>query len=384
MEISSEASINFKIIESWDKKEVEKTLKIISKDPKQKAAAEKRYGELISFIGGKNLSALKTAPTKLNTHRNLTSEWDPSPEIQPILATIPIEEISIKGKNIPELPAWIGYLSKLKSLRIESCKVKVVPESFGNLSSLEVLYITDNQITSLPESLGNLTNLKQAALFKNSLTGLPESFSNLKGLKKLNLVNNKIDHFPKAILGMESLVTLALGSNLITEVPDELDQLQNMEELYLSNNKLKSFSPVIGKLPKLRLLSLATSHAKELPSSIMNMDTLRNLRLDGNFDLKLPTEGVNLPNLERFSGSYLKKIESIPEFLFGCPKLKSLTLNSTDLRNISADALEWKHLEELSVMDTPIAEMHKLETLVKGSNEVRAFIQEALEYTGNS
>lgn len=382
MEISSEASINFKTIESWDKKEVEKALKIISKDPKQKAAAEKRYGELITFIGGKNLSALKTAPAKLNTHRYLTSEWDPSPEMRVILAGIPIKEINIKGKNIPEIPSWIGHLALLKSFRIETSKVKIVPESFGNLKSLETLYLTDNQITTLPESLGNLTNLKQVALFKNSLTGLPESFSKLKALKKLNLVNNKIENFPRAILGMESLVTLALGSNLLVDIPDDLDKLKNLEELYLSNNKLKSFPEVLGMLPKVRLLSLASSSAKELPRSIMNMETLRNLRLDSNFELKLPTEDVNLPNLERFSGSYLKRIESIPDFLFDCPNLKSLTLNYTDLRNMTPDAFDWKHLEEFSVLDTPIAEQHKLETIIKGSNEVRHFIQQVLDYTG--
>jgi Leucine-rich repeat (LRR) protein len=84
----------------------------------------------------------------------------------------------------------------LEDLTLEGNKIKNLPENIGNLKTLTKLNLSNNQITNIPESIGSLTNLKELYLTNNQVKHLPLSMSNtskLTNLKDVKLDESKLD-----------------------------------------------------------------------------------------------------------------------------------------------------------------------------------------------
>jgi len=67
--------------------------------------------------------------------------------------------LNLSGQGVTELPAEIGQLANLQTLKLSHNQLTSLPESIGQLTNLQSLELSQNELTSLPDSIGQLTNL---------------------------------------------------------------------------------------------------------------------------------------------------------------------------------------------------------------------------------
>ena len=122
------------------------------------------------------------------------------------------------------IPAELGHLAKLKSLRLSSNELSgPIPAELGNLANLESLDLNENQLSGpIPAELSQLTNLRELRLYHNQLSGpIPAELGNLSNLEWLYLYRNELSG----------------------PIPAELSQLTNLQELRLEYNQLSGAIP---------------------------------------------------------------------------------------------------------------------------------------------
>ncbi len=103
-----------------------------------------------------------------------------------------VTKLILPAKGLTRLPAGIGYLVKLRILRLENNNLQELPDSIGELKSLEELNVSGNKLSCIPESMGNLLDLMNLFVQNNQLTHLPDSMEQLRSLTCLNLSYNKL------------------------------------------------------------------------------------------------------------------------------------------------------------------------------------------------
>jgi internalin A len=112
-------------------------------------------------------------------------------------------ELDLSWEGIPELPAEIGQLTNLQTLKLCHNKLTSLPESIGQLTNLRELNFFGNHLVSLPESIGQLTNLRELYLLSNHITSLPESIGQLTNLQVLRLDRNQLTSLPRSLARLE-------------------------------------------------------------------------------------------------------------------------------------------------------------------------------------
>ncbi|CAN1811874.1 Disease resistance protein L6 [Linum perenne] len=171
-------------------------------------------------------------------------------------------------EKAPDL-SWCG---DLELLNIEACVNMSGELHVGYLEKLKVLKLVDTMITELTGDIGMLQNLQEIHLKKSKLGELPEALPT--SLKRLYLSSPRI-------------------SNLL--------DLENLEELSITNCKYR-FPGDIWKLSKLKTLNLSRFRCKslleeddeeDLPSSLNKLEISNSNKLDRLPDL------TNLSNLTR-------------------------------------------------------------------------------------
>ncbi|CAN1325950.1 Disease resistance protein L6 [Linum perenne] len=169
-------------------------------------------------------------------------------------------------EKAPDL-SWCG---DLELLNIEACVNMSGELHVGYLEKLKVLKLVDTMITELTGDIGMLQNLQEIHLKKSKLRELPEALPT--SLKRLYLSSPRI-------------------SNLL--------DLENLEELSITNCKYR-FPGDIWKLSKLKTLSLLEEDGSGmmdvpcyLPSSLNKLEISNSNKLD-----RLPNL-TNLSNLTR-------------------------------------------------------------------------------------
>jgi Leucine-rich repeat (LRR) protein len=78
-----------------------------------------------------------------------------------------------------ELTARIARARDEGWTRLDLHGPRYLPAEIGNLTSLTSLRLTHNQLTALPPEIGNLTNLYNLDLHPNKLTTLPSEMQKL-------------------------------------------------------------------------------------------------------------------------------------------------------------------------------------------------------------
>ena len=127
--------------------------------------------------------------------------------------------------DAPSIPASIGNLTALRSLKLEGCRnLTSLPEAIGGLTALQTLHLEGCcSLTSLPEAIGGLTALRSLHLEGCcSLTSLPEAISGLTALQTLHLEGCcSLTSLPEAIGGLTALRSLHLeGCRKLISLPD--------------------------------------------------------------------------------------------------------------------------------------------------------------------
>jgi Leucine-rich repeat (LRR) protein len=85
------------------------------------------------------------------------------------------------------------FFTRLRTLRINGCRLFTLPSSFGRMSNLKRFSAPDNSIQSISdESLIGLSNLQKLNLDRNALVTLPGTMSCLVSLRKLRVCSNQL------------------------------------------------------------------------------------------------------------------------------------------------------------------------------------------------
>ncbi|OQY48127.1 MAG: hypothetical protein B6242_03020 [Anaerolineaceae bacterium 4572_78] len=90
------------------------------------------------------------------------------------------------------LPAEIGQLINLTTLKLSYHKLQKLPPEIGNLHKLSVLDVSHNKLMVLPSEIGNLHSLTILNLRANQLHTLPFAIIQLNKLKNLDLQENPL------------------------------------------------------------------------------------------------------------------------------------------------------------------------------------------------
>lgn len=154
-----------------------------------------------------------------------------------------LQKIWFTSENITgPIPASIGKLTELKSLRLWGNLSGGIPPELGNLSQLEKLDLSSNQLTGrIPPELGSLSNLTSLDLFGNRLSGsIPVELANLNLLQLLSLSENLLTgNLPAELGNMDSLISLSVDDNpLYGPIPMSLTQLTAMHSFSFRNTYL--------------------------------------------------------------------------------------------------------------------------------------------------
>ncbi|XP_062184231.1 receptor-like protein 39 [Phragmites australis] len=160
------------------------------------------------------------------------------------LALLSLLDLSSSGFQIGELPAAIGRLQSLSTLRLRDCGISgAMPSWFENLRLLAELDLSLNNlsgpITSYRE--GSFLNLNRLQLCCNSLSGpVPGFIFSLPRLEFVSLMSNNLaGPLQEFSNPSPSLVTVYLKSNQLNgSIPMSFLKLQSLETLDLSKNSL--------------------------------------------------------------------------------------------------------------------------------------------------
>ncbi|MBT1686910.1 LamG-like jellyroll fold domain-containing protein [Dawidia soli] len=227
-----------------------------------------------------------------------------------------ITSLSFNAANlVGELPAELGDLKQLKTLRLDANKLSgSIPVSLGDLSALTVLNLAGNLLTGeLPSTLGNLTNLTQLAVWKNRLSGeIPASLSALTQLTILYIHQNQFYGKLPPLVGCRNLKYFHAYSNYFQEgIPDSYSEFSELIEFLVYNNDLSGEFPSLENWPKLTQL----------------------LIYDNNFSGAFPSTVDQCPELVKLQARN-NAFTSIPNSILSCTKLTTLDFRDNALTSM--------------------------------------------------
>ncbi|KAF8029100.1 hypothetical protein BT93_E1694 [Corymbia citriodora subsp. variegata] len=220
--------------------------------------------------------------------------------------------------NIDE--CWGGWTqlkvaTKLKVLDLTECtSLKETPELSAFLS-LEILILEGCK----------------------GLTKLSDSIGMLKYITKLDVSNTSIVELPNTIVNLKSLKVLRMNNSCIQKLPEAIGMMEKLEEIYGEHCRLLEMFPSdIVRLPSLKILKLTVTCVDNVPELPPSLVTSR------------------LEVLDLSDCRMLKETLELSAFL----SLKVLILKGCKVLTRLSNSIEMlKHLAELDVSDTSIAEL---------------------------
>ncbi|KAI3428648.1 hypothetical protein D9Q98_007471 [Chlorella vulgaris] len=209
-----------------------------------------------------------------------------------------LEELSLAGNQLAQLPADISRLTSLSRLQLAGNQLTALPHGTCNLTALQGLWLHGNLLQELPADVGQLSALTQLSLSGNCLSALPEGLAGLRALQELSCAGNQLESLPASIEGLTALKKLALHGNQLRELPADMGGLTALQELSLQGNpQLASVPESLASLPALRDLSVADCALAALPATLRAAPALESLSLYGNQLHEFPTAVLQAPKL---------------------------------------------------------------------------------------
>ncbi len=239
---------------------------------------------------------IKNTLTMKEARLSYLSDYMKEKDLFSIARKVSLQKLSLKHKNLNELPESIGELVSLRYLDLSNNKLDRLPESIGELVSLRYLDLSNNKLDRLPKSIGKLASLVDLNLSNNKLDRLPKSIGKLASLADLDLGSNRFVTLPRSIGELTSLQYLDLSENKFISLPEPIGKLTYLRSLYLNHSSLEEI-PLIGRLTSLECLDLTGNKLRQLPESIGNLIFLEELNLRFNPLTKLPHSLINLEHL---------------------------------------------------------------------------------------
>lgn len=215
------------------------------------------------------------------------------------------------------VPATIGDLTRLTTLKLNYNNLTSVPAEIGRLSNLFWLGLQDNQLSQIPIEIGALTKLTTLHLGGNQLKNIPPEIGNLTNLERLNLTQNFLENLPDEIGQLVNLSGVNISYNQLTALPDGFKNLQLLFALEIDGNQWTDFPIVLTELENLNWLYISNGELTSLPSEIANMKSLKHIDASNNLLSSMPPEIADLPNLESLDLAFNRITEPIelnPQF----------------------------------------------------------------------
>lgn len=217
-----------------------------------------------------------------------------------------LRSLDLSRNRIDELPAAMGQLTALRTLKLASNALTSLPD-LSALTALTTvrLGLCASALASSHLVIGSLTPLAslfivQLVLDGNAIASLPHALP--PNLTKLSLRGNRLQQVPPAVLALSRLQELDLAGNAIATLPDGVARLSELQELTIDENALADLPAALAKCGKLKVLSaranrLAGKQTKEQPQAIA-LELLRDsgvhvMNLEGNPLTKADLEAMD-------------------------------------------------------------------------------------------
>jgi hypothetical protein len=235
-----------------------------------------------------------------------------------------VTTLVIRGDEKGRLPKSFKNFRNLKVLIISRNNLDEFPEA-RMPKGLERIDLSVNDLAVVPAWIGRLTRLKSLNFNNNRISRIEPGIEKLRGLEELSFYRNELKEIPPMLYTMTSLKSIDLYYNHIPKISGEIANWKNLEILYLANNELFSLPDEIGQLSKLRELYLHHNRLSNLPLSIGELRELSILRINNNNIVEWPAGLNKLRQLGNFDCSF-NQFETIPitELDFRNMKLLSL------------------------------------------------------------
>jgi Leucine-rich repeat (LRR) protein len=302
-----------------------------------------------------------------------------------VCSKFPMLQVLEIRPSLFDLPANIGQLSKLNTLKIMYAYFTDCPASFGQLSSLERLELYTaasarrwrieclaplKQLTQLkhlrlndylvsqpsfPAWLGSCHfPVLEDLMLSEGLQSLPSSISNFRSLTALILERSRISVVPETIGSLNLLKKLCLGyTNAAVSLPRSFLRLTALEELEFRAD-MQSFARVehANKLTKLSFFCPLNNEAMmPYPEFLWTFTSLQTLLLWGSNVPSLPDALGNLEKLEVLHLESHQNLEEIPESLGISTCLTSFKIrNCPMLLNLPESIGNLEKLRELEII----------------------------------
>jgi Leucine-rich repeat (LRR) protein len=323
-----------------------------------------------------------------------------------------LQLLDITAPALYDLPANIGQLSKLRTLKIKKSRLEALPASFGQLSSLERLELYDKyepgviskqtieglaplkQLTQLKYlNLGGVLVLKcffsdwlgschfpvlEDLILSEGLQSLPSSISNFRSLTALIIEESDISEVPESIFSLKFLKKLSILGDEPVYLPTSLSKLTALESLDVTTDT-QSFA-LVEHLTKLTQLTFNRLEVEEeqiipYPEFLWTLTSLQSLHLFGSAVPSLPDALGNLKNLEWLCLRFHYRVEKLPETIRGLKCLTSLQIfDCPMLLTLPESVGNLKLLRELSIQ-----RCYRLTTLPESIGQLQSLEKLKLE-----
>jgi Leucine-rich repeat (LRR) protein len=261
---------------------------------------------------------------------------------------------TMNGDDVWSLPAALGDLTQLETIRLEWTAVAALPEQVGKLKQLRTLTLIRNRhLSKLPRSIGSLAALERLELTENGFSSLPDELGQLHALKELEVTESKITSLPAAIGELTNLEKLRISEADISELPRTIGQLTNLRSLVLYHTRVSKLPDEIGALANLEVIDCYWMSPDSLPASIGRLKKLRVLRLVRGSLSVLPAETGELEALEELdlteNGFRAGRALQLPEAIGRLQRLRILKLAMNQMTTLPAAIGSLAALEELDL-----------------------------------
>jgi Leucine-rich repeat (LRR) protein len=312
---------------------------------------------------------MNTLPEKLHDLKSLKAlhigdynEFDYQQGLDLLSKHPGLKYITVIDANFDPLPTSLKKLKELKKIGLYDCNVNL--NEFLNVTkkweNLEYLTLGDLDIEVLPEAIKNQKRLKTIKLYRNRHLQHKKVFKQLSHLPMLE--------------ELDISKTIRQEQHKRFVMPEELAGLKNLERLKMTtshNLVFDSLFDVLVRLPKLEQLNISDCSSEgyivQFPDVLHKMKNLK--ELDMSYLGPNPFDKVTRmpPNIEKikYTNAYFDEKYKIQEVIFTATSLKSLNLNSCELKNLPEEIGNLKNLVHLDLGNNQLKDLPESITKLK-------------------
>lgn len=341
---------------------------------KQRRLSAKEINAVLKFedsINQKRYLLMKSKQAELiesySSHKTVTTSSATSSRKAVSIASIAAEDVPVEERNAlidlynttqneglwnnstnwntsEPVSSWFGIIVEeghVTSVNLSGNNLSgQIPASFSNLPKLKIIALQNNQLTGDLTVLGlNHPELEILYLSNNRFTTntIPNSFQNLQNLKVLSFSNAQLSLNLEALGYLTKLEYIDLNSNKFKgALPQNFQNLLALKFINMDENEIEDIS-ILGNLSLLQDIWFYYNKISNIPSNFINLVNLESLELSSNnLSGVVPNFLADLQNLSSLGLAYNKLNGVFPNLRFNYQGLygQSLSVQGNNFRYI--------------------------------------------------